>query len=633
MRQLGLLTLTVALLSACGSLNTAQPEEAADVPAASQDASAVTIQAAVSKNKLGSSLNVLAATPAAQRLSAQALPQQARRSPFAIQDGAVTIDAIAEGDPQALLSRLQALGLQGGAVYGATVSGRLPVSALRDAAQLPELRFARQALARRSAADVSAQSHAAYPVTGLTVSQGVKAMRADVAVHQFDVRGRGIDIGVLSDTYNNYDTSTYGTPLTTAQDDIRNNDLPRQGVRVIEEGFDKGSDEGRGMLQIVHDVAPGADKLFASAFNGEASFARNIVRLANAGSDVIVDDVLYYAEPMFQDGIVAQAVDEVARRGISYFSSAGNAARQSYESPFFGSTRRFQGGELHDFKPGNATDTLQKFTVPAKGDLFVVLQWDEPFASATRGGKGSRSDLDLYVLDAAGRLIPPDEERGQFTVSADKNIDADPVEIVQYINYSDKPVNVNLTITKYAGSSPSRVKYVNFGNAVPQEYDTQSGTSYGHANARGAAGVGAVRYSRTPEFGQTPPLLETFSSRGGVPILRDLNGNRINEVRKQPRFSAPDGVNTSFFGQVTFSNGNPIDGDEFPNFFGTSAAAPHAAGVAALMLEKRRDLSPQAVYDALSRTAIDMNQKGFDFDSGAGFVQADKAVDAVLDRR
>ena len=90
------------------------------------------------------------------------------------------------------------------------------------------------------------------------------------------------------------------------------------------------------MAQLVHDVAPGAGIAFHTAFNSQFDFAEGIIELADAGADVIVDDVRYFEEPFFMDGMVAQAVDIVAARGVPYYSSAGNQARNSYENDFHG---------------------------------------------------------------------------------------------------------------------------------------------------------------------------------------------------------------------------------------------------------------------------------------------------------
>lgn len=138
--------------------------------------------------------------------------------------------------------------------------------------------------------------------------------------------GTGVKVGVLSDSYNN---------LGGANSDVTSGDLPA-GVNVLEDFGSGGSDEGRAMLQLIHDLAPGADLSFATAFTGENGFADNIRALAADGADIIVDDVIYFAEPMFQDGVVALAVDDVVtNNGVAYFSSAGNNADKSYESDNF----------------------------------------------------------------------------------------------------------------------------------------------------------------------------------------------------------------------------------------------------------------------------------------------------------
>ena len=188
------------------------------------------------------------------------------------------------------------------------------------------------------------------------------------------LNGTGITVGVLSDSFN---------CLGGASTDMTTGDL--SPVTVIQENTicSNGTDEGRAMLQIVHDVAPGANLAFASAFNGMASFATNIQSLAAAGAKVIVDDVLYLGEPIFQDGIVAQAVNNVVATGVSYFSSAGNYARQSYQSIFrpgdffaanaFSGAAAFLGGTAHNFDSNGGKDHFQSITIPAGTTIIVVL--------------------------------------------------------------------------------------------------------------------------------------------------------------------------------------------------------------------------------------------------------------------
>jgi hypothetical protein len=204
-----------------------------------------------------------------------------------------------------------------------------------------------------------------------------------------------------------------------------------------------------------------------------------------------------------------------------------------------------------------------------------------------------------------------------------RNVGNDPIEVISITN-SGAAIQAQIAIGRFAGPDPSLMKYVAFrSNFVVNQFATNSGTIFGHANAVGAEAVGAADYRDTPAFGQSPPLLEPFSSAGTTPILFDLAGNPINDPRAdKPEIVAPDGADTTFFGV-------DVDGTGFPNFFGTSAAAPHAAAVAGLLLELNPTLTPVQIYGSLESTAINMRTPGFDNDSGFGLIKADDALASV----
>jgi len=161
-----------------------------------------------------------------------------------------------------------------------------------------------------------------------------------------------------------------------------------------------------------------------------------------------------------------------------------------------------------------------------------------------------------------------------------------------------------------------------------QEYDnTGVSTIVGHPNAAGAISVGAVRFDKNQVYSPgvySQPEIMSFSSVGGTPV------NGI--VRAKPDITAPNGVNTT----VDLGNGdwdNAIDPDTLhPNFFGTSAASPHAAGVAALIIQAKTKfdstsvVTPDTIRALMKSTALDMAVLGEDHVSGSGFIQAHKAL-------
>lgn len=567
----------------------------------------------------------------------------------------VAVNVVASGDANALVGQLRSLGLTNAKAYGSMVSGRMSITGLKALAAVPGVQSVRPAMAR---------THA-----GLVTSQGDRAQRSDRARRIFNVDGRGVKVGILSDSFGCLTGPIFpGQAFTTTADDIQNGDLPAD-VKVLSEQSpcDGGADEGRAIGQIIHDVAPGASIAYHTAFNGEADFAQGIIDLANAGATVIVDDVSYFDEPMFQDGIVAQAVDSVKKRGVAYFSSSGNSARASYESQFRKSNSVGVSGVQHNFGTKKRPDPFQAITLTAGAIEAVFLNWDEPFKSA--GGKGSRSDVDLIYYDAAtGEPIPVCDDNLQPAVcqfpGVSANVGGDAFEEGDILNTSDQDVQVLLSVELFEGPTPGYLKYVYFdfgdGTMFVDEYDTQSGSSYGHPIAAGAEAVGAAAWYNTAAWNTpfwkqcVPACLETFSSAGGVPIFFDKDGNRLRypQVRLKPEVVGPDGGNSTFFYSLyTPTIPGTTEPDAFPNFFGTSASAPHVAAIAALMIDKqnrarKRPLSPDRIYKILEETAKDMHfsaartigptpfpfgSRGFDFDSGFGFVDAVAALDQVGD--
>ena len=526
----------------------------------------------------------------------------------------IAIEAVANNDDgEGLLNQLKALGLTDGVAYKRKIFGYLPIDKLGELKNVSSLGYAD--------AFYKPETN-----TGSVTSQGDAALKADLARTTYGVTGAGVKVGILSDSYNRLGGQAAG---------IASNDLPAAGVQVLAEYTGTGpTDEGRAMAEIIYDVAPGSPLAFNTAFTGEAGFATGIINLAGAGCSVIVDDIGYLNAPMFQDGIVAQAVNQVVNNnGVTYFSAAANQARSSYQAPYKsgGTFAPFSGSPTHNFA-ASGTDNMQQITIPTGGSLRLAFQWDNPYPSVTgvANSTATATDLDIYILNSAGTSILAFSERDQSAGTAD------PWEITGTLsNTTGAPLNVNVVIVKFSGPDPGLIKWVNYGSrGITIEYDTKSSTSFGHANAAGAIAVGAAAYFQTPVFnGAATATIEGFSSAGGTPILFNTNGTRINgivgTVRQKPEITSVDGGDNTFFGGDFEPNGKP-------NFFGTSAAAPHAAAVAALMKQKVPAITRNTILSTMETTALDMDDPstagfdtGFDFGTGYGFIQADRALQAI----
>lgn len=601
----------------------AQDVERIEQPSVAAGADELTTpNASATPSKLGDLLQIIALEQTNQLDSSSAYDRSMAASVVA--DDYVVIDATAESDPHLLRNQLLSIGMQGGEVAGLMVGGRLPVSAVPALEGLSALRFARVSPFLVNA--------------GSTVTQGDIALRADRVRDLFGVDGTGLDVGVISNSYNciqQLEDAVAGDDpnLITAADDIASGDLP-SGAGRITILFDQGqtgrlpcpsnpsnypdvTDEGRAMMQLIHDIAPGADLLFHEAFSfGQSGLANAYRALRDAGADIIVDDVSFVLEAYFQDGPVAQAVDEVVGDGVVVFSSAGNAADQALEVTGWPSVEVFNfGGNTYDLleDPNNPGNTLVHLvTVPAFSQMRVIVQWDDPHFSIS-GVPGADTDIDVFNVN------PLDFSDNPTFYGADQR-GGDPAFLAGINNLSGSTPRMEGIIYAKQRNTPADpdpgLTRIFFPDFLPDNETGGAPTIFGHANSALGAGVAAAFYDHTPAFGTSPPVAEAFTALGGTTILYDTSGNPISDNRQQPLFTSTNGGNTTFFGSWDF------EPDGFNNFFGTSAAAPEAAAVTALLLEAEPTLTPAQVYNRLNTTAIDMGAPGYDLLTGHGLIQA-----------
>jgi subtilisin family serine protease len=587
----------------------------------------------------------------------------------------VLVDVVAAADPVGTQQALEDLGMRSSARAANLIGGWLPVTALAQVAQLGGLNQVRASMprVRATAGPVAVQGD---------FVQGSSALRTQYPT----LTGKGVTVGILSDSFNCYNYYATNGPskfgngyngyatnsfAATYADDVASGALP-SGVSVLEEAdcADYGapqqlpfSDEGRAMAQIVYAVAPGSQLAFHTAANSEADFAAGIAELHKDGANVIVDDVGYPDEPFFQDGVIAQAVSAAAAQGVAYFSAAGNDARNSYET----TTPAFvaQGGRnlLNFDTSGATTATTLPITIPPVGPgefVLLVVQWDQPYVTGALGSPGAANALNFCLESAtpAADWVAQDTGPAQLVTypvcTGANSLGADPVLILAVGNPANSTVptaqeTLNLSIQLVSGATPGRVKFLLSDNGLGATIDsfaTQSPTIQGHPNAAGAVAMAAALYYQTPACGTAPAMLESYSSYGGDPILFDANGSALAVplTRNKPDLTGPDGVNNTFLGfQLALSGGNSPpwnsqgqfptsiaqcqNNTQYPNFFGTSAAAPHAAAGAALLWQANPALTSAQIIAAFKQSALPMSAGAAG--SGSGFIQVPAALGAV----
>jgi hypothetical protein len=572
------------------------------------------------------------------------------------------------------LQRLEALEAAGARILVAsgqyqTVALSVEPAALEAVAEVPGIAVVEPSLrpvvygTEESGAITSAADPNAICEGGSVISRAFEQLNVKSARETFGARGRGITVGVLSDSFNLATKNEGGGPIATkAINDEATDDLPglnngcsgqQVGVRMLEEPSpapgESVHDEGRAMLQVIHDLAPHAQLAFATAYVSELGFAENIERLAKpvleggAGANVIVDDVSYYDEPYFQEGPIAGAIRRVTEAyGVTYLTAAGNNNLFEWEGGHE-TTREIGSWERAEFDDAGCPSVLASrvlsgassclnfaptgedstfgITVEPESRVVVDLQWAEPWY-------GVDSDLDGYLLNGSRTKVLDEGGSGNPSFA--------PVEVLEWENSSASPVEVNLVVDRCIGRScnpladPDAMPRVKFGllengggveatqfhESVPGAGITVGPTIFGHAGSPSAITVGAVSYNESKTAPRAP---ERYSSRGPVtnyfgPVTGTTPALPLAtpEVIEKPDITATDCAATTFF--------SFLEGATW-RFCGTSEAAPHAAAVAALM-KQTKVVGTTGIREAMAKSATHFTKVTSRSAVGSGLLNA-----------
>ncbi len=481
---------------------------------------------------------------------------------------------------------------------------------------------------------------------GVSGNQADADQNADQARAATGVSGAGQKIGVVSNSCNQTSigpgtlTGTVPNAILSGMKNQMSGDLPAQ-IQVIDLGPNDvvatdGSyaDEGSAMMELIHDTAPNATLAFASAYSTQTVFADNLLKLGKAGCTITCDDVGYYEEPYFQDGPIAQAIATNYALGIPHFAATGN----DYDNGIMGTFKPVNtanstdsgitppnGDDFHDWGIGGSTPGFLPVDILAGHTFTPVLQWNQPFQSYNLGA-GASVDLNMYLFDApsAAANVLASSEALQFGGAIPGG---DPLEEFNggngYVNNSSSTQRVYLAINHFAGLRANTFFRIVITDRTGFSFPSGGAGAisiYGHPASEQCIGCAAI-YSAEIESGigygadSTHIHVEAFSSLGGsgangIPFFFDIKGNALSgapQRRNKPDISSVDGCTTSFFRNefhaLLGGNNYPPLSNHYPSFFGTSAAAPNAAAVAALLRERAALSTPAQIKNALQTTA------------------------------
>ena len=371
------------------------------------------------------------------------------------------------------------------------------------------------------------------------------------------VRGQGVKVAVIDGGFKGADELPGNMPRFWWYDETS-------------EGIYAGEDvHGTACAEIIYDVAPEAELYLYKV--------GDLVDLENAKDRSIRDsiDVINHSMGWFGTGIgdgrgaACDIVNDAADKGILWVNSAGNDAQSHYYGFWFDS----DDDGWHNFEDDDET---LAFEAEAGDEIRIFLTWND--------WPTSQQNYDLYLtLNSFG-----DREFVDRSTDRQNGYGDVPVERIEYKVERSGKYEI---VVRSEDARPRRLKIWSLNHDF-EEFSVAENSIGSPADARGAMSVGAVHYNY---YGLG--WIADYSSRGPT-----------TDGRFKPELVAPSGVSTVSYGAS----------EDFYGYTGTSAAAPHVAGAAALIKSTNPSYSRTQLWDALIEATVDIGTPGRDNDSGYG---------------
>lgn len=312
-------------------------------------------------------------------------------------------------------------------------------------------------------------------------------------------------------------------------------------------GLESGTSHGTAVAEIIYDMAPEAE-LYLMKIADEVDLEQAKDDCIRYGIKVINHSVGWLNTNFYDGrGTVAEIAADARNRGILWVNAAGNYALKHWKG-FPGDSDRDGWGEF------SGTDEEMDIQVRGGDSIQLYLTWNDWPASA--------QDYDLYLFDASGRQVALSDRLQTGTER--------PIEQLTYRAPSSGTYKIR--VRAYRVSSPKELALFSLNHDL--EYPVPQGSIVAPADSAATIAVGAIHYASW-----TTGPAEPYSSQGPTA-----------DGRSKPDISGPDQVTTSTLGR----------------FMGTSAAAPHVAGAAALLLSENPSLTAGQVESKLKAQAIAM---------------------------